>query len=79
MRANRAHGYVYLRVLHGEAAWLGRGIRALGYVSGPRDARRLGGRGSGVAAALDRLPARLRGRIAQRLGDAPHRRIVVAL
>ncbi|WP_143292409.1 ComEC/Rec2 family competence protein, partial [Burkholderia pseudomallei] len=44
-----------------------------------RDARRRAGRASGVAAALDRLRARLRGRIAEALGDAAHRGIVVAL
>ncbi|AGZ28560.1 DNA internalization-related competence protein ComEC/Rec2 [Burkholderia pseudomallei] len=79
VRLKRPHGNANFGVRDAEAAWLARGIRALGYVSAPRDARRLAGRASGVAAALDRLRARLRGRIAEALGDAAHRGIVVAL
>ncbi|MCS6507927.1 ComEC/Rec2 family competence protein [Burkholderia thailandensis] len=79
VRLKRPHGNANFGVRDAEAAWLARGIRALGYVSAAHDAQRLAGRASGVAAMVDRLRARLRGRIADALGDAAHRGIVVAL
>ncbi|KVN18747.1 MULTISPECIES: DNA internalization-related competence protein ComEC/Rec2 [unclassified Burkholderia] len=79
VRLKRPHGEANFGVRDAEAAWLARGIRALGYVSAPHDARRLAGRVPGIAAVIDRLRARLRGRIADALGDAAHRGIVVAL
>ncbi|AIO67859.1 DNA internalization-related competence protein ComEC/Rec2 [Burkholderia oklahomensis] len=79
VRLKRPHGNANFGVRDAEAAWLARGIRALGYVSAPRDARRLASGAPGIAAAIDRLRARLRGRIVDVLGDAAHRGIVVAL
>ncbi|AOK48704.1 competence protein ComEC [Burkholderia sp. MSMB617WGS] len=79
VRLKRPHGNANFGVRDAEAAWLARGIRALGYVSATHDARRLAGRAPGIVATVDRLRARLRGRIADALGDAAHRGIVVAL
>ncbi|AOK29310.1 MULTISPECIES: ComEC/Rec2 family competence protein [Burkholderia] len=79
VRLKRPHGNANFGVRDAEASWLAHGIRALGYVSAPRDAQRLASGASGAGYAIDRMRARLRERIDSALGAAPHRGIVAAL
>ncbi|MGU7780242.1 DNA internalization-related competence protein ComEC/Rec2 [Burkholderia sp. PU8-34] len=80
VRLKRPHGEANPGVRDSEAAWLGAGIRALGYVSAPQRAARIDARARGVQASVDWLRDALRERIAGTLGPhARHRGIVAAL
>ncbi|MGZ2745350.1 DNA internalization-related competence protein ComEC/Rec2 [Burkholderia stagnalis] len=80
VRLKRPHGEANPGVRDVEAAWLGAGIRALGYVADSRRAALLDARVRGIQASIDRLRDGLRARIVATLGaDAPHRGIVAAL
>ncbi len=80
VRLKRPHAEANPRVRDGEAAWLAAGVRALGYVTQPQRAERLGADARGVRASVDRWRAALRERIAAALGpNARHRGIVTAL
>nr|WP_306806054.1 DNA internalization-related competence protein ComEC/Rec2 [Caballeronia sp. BR00000012568055] len=75
-RLKRPHSEANFLLRDMEVSMLERGIRATGYVSG---ARRLSHDAIGPSLMIDRLRARMRGRIEHVLGDAPHRGIVIAL
>ncbi|KVR75029.1 DNA internalization-related competence protein ComEC/Rec2 [Burkholderia ubonensis] len=80
VRLKRPHGEANPGVRDSEAAWLGAGIRALGYVSAPQRAALLDARARGIQASIDCLRDRLRTRIVATLGQhADHRGIVAAL
>lgn len=79
VRLKRPHGAANEGVRDAEAGWLAQGIRALGYVSAPRDAMRLDAEPRTPRDAVDRLRFALRERIRTVLAGAPHAGIVIAL
>ncbi|WP_250525998.1 ComEC/Rec2 family competence protein [Caballeronia sp. GAWG2-1] len=78
-RLKRAHGNANFGLRDSEVALLERNIRATGAVSNVRAPRRLRVDARGPLLAIERMRARLRGRIETVLADAPHRGIIVAL
>lgn len=80
VRLKRPHGEANPGVRDSEAAWLGAGIRALGYVTRFERAELLEARARGAQAAIDRRRDALRERIGVALApDARHLGIVAAL
>ncbi|WP_414451914.1 ComEC/Rec2 family competence protein [Burkholderia sp. 22PA0099] len=79
VRLKRPHGAANDGVRDAEAGWLAQGVRALGYVSAPRDAIRLDAGPRTPRDAVDRLRFALRERVRTVLAGAPHAGIVIAL
>jgi competence protein ComEC len=78
-RLKRAHANANFGLRDAEASLLELGIRATGNVSAARAPRRLSPDATGPRLMIDRLRARMRARIENVLGNAPHRGIIVAL
>ncbi|MDR5743310.1 DNA internalization-related competence protein ComEC/Rec2 [Caballeronia sp. LZ029] len=78
-RLKRAHANANFGLRDAEACLLERGIRATGNVSAAHAPRRVSPDAAGPRLMIDRLRARMRDRIDNVLGRAPHRGIIVAL
>ncbi|MBB3256454.1 competence protein ComEC [Paraburkholderia bannensis] len=79
VRLKRPHAQGNFGLRDAEATLLSRGVRATGYVSDERRAKRLLPDARSLSVQIERSRAVVRARIDAALADAPHRGIVVAL